>query len=120
MRFPVEIAEGSAVDGSFTGEFCGCNTIKGGVYGELVVKPLREADKALSSESANARISTWSAICARPRYFNRRVAAERSLNGDCPGYSGRTVTANINNDLASGKGTMADLERLNVYFRKVL
>jgi hypothetical protein len=53
-----------------------------GVYGELVVKPLREADKALSSESANARISTWSAICARPRYFNRRVAAERAVY--CP------------------------------------
>jgi hypothetical protein len=32
MRFPVEIAEGSAVDGGFTGEFCGCNTIKRGVY----------------------------------------------------------------------------------------
>jgi hypothetical protein len=37
MRFPVEIAEGSAVDGSFTGEFCGCNTIKRGVYTMCVV-----------------------------------------------------------------------------------
>ena len=49
------------------------------MYDELVVKPLREADKSLSSESANARISTWSTICARPRYFNRRVAAERAV-----------------------------------------
>ena len=37
MRFPVEIAEGSAVDGSFTGEFCWCNTIKRGVYTMCVV-----------------------------------------------------------------------------------
>lgn len=37
MRFPVEIAEGSAVDGSCTGEFCGCNTIKRGVYTMCVV-----------------------------------------------------------------------------------
>jgi len=42
------------------------------------------------------------------------------LNGDFQGYFGRTVTSNINNDLTSGKGTIADLERLNSYFRKVL
>ena len=42
------------------------------------------------------------------------------MNGDFQGYSGRTVTYNINNDLTSGKGTMADLECFNVYFRKVL
>ena len=35
------------------------------VHGELMVKPLREADKALGSESANERFSTWSAICDR-------------------------------------------------------
>jgi hypothetical protein len=37
MRFPVEIAEGSAVDGGFTGEFCWCNTIKRGVSTMCVV-----------------------------------------------------------------------------------
>ena len=37
MRFTMEIAEGSAVDGGFTGEFCGCNTIKRGVYTMCVV-----------------------------------------------------------------------------------
>jgi hypothetical protein len=42
------------------------------------------------------------------------------LNGDYLGYSGRTVTANINNDLTSGEGPIADLERFNAYFRKVL
>ena len=30
------------------------------VRGELIVKPLREADKALGSEFANERFSTWS------------------------------------------------------------
>jgi hypothetical protein len=46
----------------------------------------------------------------------------RSLNGDYLGAdsTGRTVTANVNNDLTSGKGTISDPERLNVYFRKVL
>jgi hypothetical protein len=29
-------------------------------------------------------------------------------------------TANINNDLMSGKGPIADLERFNLYFRNVL
>jgi len=43
----------------------------------------------------------------------------RSSDGIYLGYSGRTVAAIINNDSTSGKGTMADLERLNVYFRKV-
>ena len=42
---------------------------------------------------------------------------ERRLPG-C--HSGRTVTYNINNDLTFGKGTIADLERFNIYFRKVL
>ena len=32
----------------------------------------------------------------------------------------RSVIADINNDLTSGKGSIADLECLNVYFRKVL
>ncbi len=36
------------------------------------------------------------------------------------GYSDRTVTYYINNDLMYGKGSIADLECLNVYFRKVL
>ena len=35
-------------------------------------------------------------------------------------HSSRTLTANINNGLTSGKGPIADLERLNVYFWKVL
>ena len=35
-------------------------------------------------------------------------------------YSGLTVTSNINNDLTSGKGAIADLRCLDVYFRKVL
>jgi len=40
-----------------------------------------------------------------------------SLISGIPG--GHTVTVHINNDSTSGKGTIADLERLNVYFRKV-
>ena len=37
MRSPVVIAECSGVDGSFTGEFCWCNTIKRGVYMMCVI-----------------------------------------------------------------------------------
>jgi hypothetical protein len=42
------------------------------------------------------------------------------LNGDYLWHSGRTVTANFNNGLTSGKGPIADLERFNVYFGNVL
>jgi hypothetical protein len=35
-------------------------------------------------------------------------------------YNGHTVTSNINNDLTSGKGYKADLERVISYFWNVL
>jgi hypothetical protein len=35
-------------------------------------------------------------------------------------YTGHTVTSNINNDLTSGKGHKADLERVISYFWNVL
>ena len=46
------------------------------VPGELIIKLLREADRALGSESAYGNYSTWSAIGSVPSKFSRRIAAE--------------------------------------------
>ena len=51
------------------------------VPGELIVKPLREADRALDSESANGSHSMWSAIWECPQQiqpaYRRRVSYGR-------------------------------------------
>ena len=43
-------------------EMFNLDTLPNLVYGELIVKPLQEAGRALGSESANESYSTWFAI----------------------------------------------------------
>jgi len=51
------------------------------VYGELILKPLREADRAHGSESANGSISTlfafWECLQLLQPAYHRRVSCAR-------------------------------------------
>ena len=55
--------------------------IKGRVHGELIVKPQREADRALGSEPAHGSHSTWFVILECPQQiqpaYRRRVSYGR-------------------------------------------
>jgi len=69
---------------------------------------------AMTAQRQREAQDCYAALCTKLLWFTETHYT--AGNGDRK----RRVIANINNDLTSGKGPIADIESLNSYFRNVL
>lgn len=88
----------------------GCCHAVGYIVGVAKNKQLN----AMTAQRQREAQDCYAALCTKLRWFTETHYAAGNWDRK------RSAIAHINNDLTSGKGPIADIERLNSYFRNVL